>query len=325
MNTFFSPVGSTRRFFVYNGSAMLQDIKPYKYDNAYQQDAFPAPGDEAVCFFKDYILIRRDEEGQIAFPRFEEIQACADMQKLPTCRYLFAITNEEKDERHRLFLLPCTEEMFKLLQEQDKWQDKKACEAISQDEVQYCMPKWMAFAGATACHLADWYDQNRLCGRCGAVMKHSGTERMVYCPKCGQQVYPRINPVVIVGVIDGEKLLLTKYARGMYHEHALVAGFVEAGETLDQAVEREVFEETGIHVKNIRYFDSQPWPLSGSLIAGMFCELDGSAQTTLRDGELSVAEWVNRDDIEIDEEDHISITSEMMQAFKRGEIDINWL
>lgn len=190
---------------------------------------------------------------------------------------------------------------------------------ITQREVQYYEPRREAFAGTTALQFADWYARTHFCGICGRPMKHDDRERMFYCEKCRVPVYPRINPVVIVGVIDGDRLLLTKYAHSTYKRYALVAGFVETGETLEDAVRREVFEETGIRVKNIRYYKSQPWPLSGSLIAGMFCDLDGSDQTTLNDGELSVAEWIKREDIP-EYTDSVSITTEMILQFRNGNV-----
>ena len=82
---------------------------------------------------------------------------------------------------------------------------------------------------------------------------------MLYCEKCGSRVYPRINPAVIIAVTKGSKLLMTKYAGRTYTRYALVAGFTEIGETLEQTVAREVMEETGIRVKNLRYYKSQPW------------------------------------------------------------------
>ena len=82
---------------------------------------------------------------------------------------------------------------------------------------------------------------------------------------------------------------------------------------------REVHEETGLRVRNIRYYKSQPWSLSSSLIAGMFCDLDGPEETTLADGELSVAEWVHRDDVPV-YEDSVSITTEMIWQFKKGNV-----
>ena len=99
------------------------------------------------------------------------------------------------------------------------------------------------------------------------------------------------------------------------HHYALVAGFTEIGETLEQTVEREVMEEVGLKVKNIRYYKSQPWGLSGSLLAGFFCDLDGDDTITLQEDELKEAEWFEAADL-TPEADGISLTREMMAKFR---------
>lgn len=97
--------------------------------------------------------------------------------------------------------------------------------------------------------LYGWYRDNRFCGRCGKPMVHDKKERMVRCMCCNNMVFPKICPAVIIGVTDGDRILLTKYAGRTYKNYALVAGFTEIGETLEQTVEREVMEEVGLHVK----------------------------------------------------------------------------
>ena len=137
------------------------------------------------------------------------------------------------------------------------------------------------------------------------------------CPKCGRLVYPKICPAVIVAVCNGDKLLLTKYAGREYHNYALVAGFAEIGETIEDTVRREVYEETGLHVKNLKYYKSQPWTFTDTLLFGFFCELDGSAEIRVDHDELSIAEWVKREDIDVIN-DGISLTNEMICVFKES-------
>lgn len=93
---------------------------------------------------------------------------------------------------------------------------------------------------------------------------------------------------------QGDKLLLTRYANRPFSYCALIAGFTEVGETLEETVKREVFEETGIHVKNIRYYKSQPWAITGDILAGFFCEADGSTDITIDPSELSEAFWAEK-------------------------------
>lgn len=110
-------------------------------------------------------------------------------------------------------------------------------------------PKELAFAAITAYHLYGWYRDNRYCGRCGRLMFHGENERMMHCMDCKNTVYPKICPAVIVAVTDGDRILLTKYAGRTYRNYALIAGFTEIGETVEETVMREVYEEVGVHVK----------------------------------------------------------------------------
>lgn len=149
-------------------------------------------------------------------------------------------------------------------------------------------------------------------------MQQDHKERMMLCTSCGQMEYPKICPAVIVAVLDGERILLTKYAGRSYTRYALIAGFAEIGETIEQTVHREVMEEVGLRVKNLRFYKSQPWSFSDTLLMGFYCDLDGEDRITLDQDELAVAEWFNRGQIPAPELD-ISLTSEMMMRFQNGE------
>ncbi len=171
--------------------------------------------------------------------------------------------------------------------------------------------------GATAAHLAHWESLNRFCGRCGSEMARGEKERSMVCPKCGNVVYPRISPVVIVAVHNGDKLLMAHNIDNPNPRLFLISGFVEIGESLEQAVHREVLEEAGLRVKNVRYFGSQPWPFSDSLIAGFTAELDGDDTIHMQKEELSEAMWVKREDISEYETD-VSISCCLIENFRRG-------
>ena len=140
------------------------------------------------------------------------------------------------------------------------------------------------------------------------------------CPKCGNILYPRINPAVIIGVIDKEanKLLVTRYKVG-YGHNALVAGFTEIGETLEETVSREVMEEAGIHVTNIRYYKSQPWGIASDILVGFFCEVTGDREITMDNNELKFASWLSPKEIELQPLEY-SLTNEMMKVFKEGDV-----
>jgi NAD+ diphosphatase len=133
---------------------------------------------------------------------------------------------------------------------------------------------FFALAGR-AVQIVDWDRTHQFCGRCGAETVSLETERGKKCPACGLVNYPRLSPSIIVAVRRGAELLLARsphFAPGMY---SVLAGFVEPGETLEQAVEREVFEEVAVRVKNVTYFGSQPWPFPNSLMIGFTAEYAG--------------------------------------------------
>ena len=129
-------------------------------------------------------------------------------------------------------------------------------------------------------------------------------------------IYPRINPAVIVGVTNGDSILVTRYRQGYAH-NALIAGFAEIGETLEETVAREVMEEAGIKVKNIRYYKSQPWGMAQDLLVGFYCDADGDTTIKMDDNELRYAAWTKREDIVLQPND-LSLTNEMMKMFMQG-------
>ena len=138
------------------------------------------------------------------------------------------------------------------------------------------------------------------------------------CPACGNTEYPKICPAVIVAVSDGERLLVSRYRDRPFRGWALIAGFVEIGETLEDTVRREVLEETGLRVKNLRYYKSQPWSFSDTLLAGFYCDLDGSDAIRIEEDELSEALWLPRGEIPPRGND-VSLTAEMMERFRLGQ------
>ena len=175
--------------------------------------------------------------------------------------------------------------------------------------------RYMPLVIYTGLHLSHWYGNFRFCGKCGRPTRLDDKERALRCD-CGNVIYPVIAPAVIVGVTNGDKILVTKYRTG-YGHFALVAGFTEIGETLEETVAREVMEETGLKVKNIRYYKSQPWGIVCDLLVGFFCEVDGDYTIKMDESELKVAEWRARADVEL-QPDQFSLTNEMMTVFKQG-------
>lgn len=190
---------------------------------------------------------------------------------------------------------------------------------IDRQEFRTVKPVHLAFAGITALQLHSWYQSNRFCGRCGKPMKKDTKERMLFCEACHQIEYPKICPAVIIGVTDGNRLILTKYAGREYKKYALIAGFAEIGESIEDTVRREVMEEVGLKVKNITYYKSQPWSFTDTLLFGFYCEVDGSTEIVMDESELSAAEWFEREEIPVTDKS-VSLTNEMILAFKEKQV-----
>ncbi len=278
---------------------MIQDIIAI-YHNEYKEQS-PSAGDYIMFVKGRNVLIKKNTE-EIEFLRYEEVSE-AEM----SFRYLFALDTEKG--RIRFFLGEVELLREELLEEYSYEQ---------QNVFRVKQPKELAFAGVTACQLANWYQSTRFCGTCGSRLEHDKKERMMRCPSCSAVHYPKIAPAVIIAVTNGDKLLMTKYRDRAYKNYALVAGFAEIGETIEETVKREVMEEAGLKVKNIRYYKSQPWSFSDTLLLGFWCEVDGDDSITMDEEELSVAEWISRDEIPT-EYDGISLTNEMIMRFKNAE------
>ncbi|NLV75894.1 MAG: NAD(+) diphosphatase [Tissierellia bacterium] len=146
--------------------------------------------------------------------------------------------------------------------------------------------------------LLNWLKLNQYCGVCGSKMhkKDSSSERALVCFKCGNTTWPRTSPAIIVAVTKGDKLLLAQNRQFPNRLYSVIAGFVEYGETFEECVKREVYEEVGIKVKNIKYFGSQPWPYPNSIMIAFTAEyLDGEINV---DGEEIVhADWFSKEEI----------------------------
>lgn len=156
-------------------------------------------------------------------------------------------------------------------------------------------PELFILAG-TANQLLRWSEINRYCGRCGHEMTDKAEERAKICPTCGNVVYPRISPATITAVFRGDEILLAHNRNFRGEVHSLIAGFVEPGETLEQCVEREIQEEVGISVKNIRYFGSQPWPFPDSLMIAFTAEYE-SGEITVDKNEITKAAWFRAENL----------------------------
>lgn len=283
---------------------MLQDLSFGSLDNQYRH-LRPQPEDLAVCVRGNEILLARRSDGTLYLPTIKQAECwCSGWEHWLDEPYRYIFTMQEK--RYFLWLGvtgECSDEVFRYIPA-----------AILREPAS----KEVCFAVMTAWHLYCWYRDNRFCGRCAHPTVHDDVERMMRCPACGNMIFPKIAPAAIIALTHGDKLMLSKYANRNTTRYALLAGFIEIGETAEEAVAREVLEEVGLRVKNIRYYKSQPWGIAGNLSVGYFCDLDGEDEVvTLDKNELSSAEWFSREDIPYQDEG-ISLTGEMIRMFQES-------
>lgn len=273
---------------------MIQDIAPHKYHVEFN-NCKPSEND-ILLIFKDNCVLVREADGRTWYPGVDELNVKGKKE------FLFRI-----DDCNLFMTEAYEDETF------EGWHFE------SQEYFRTAFPMWKAFAGATAIQIHRWYKENKFCSRCGGTMKRGTEERSVICDNCGKTVYPSIAPCVIVALTDGDKILLTKYNRNhsKYSKYALIAGYTEVGETFEDTVRREVKEEVGLNVKNIKYYKNQPWSFSDTLLMGFFAEVEGSNNIIRDENELSEAIWFHRKDIP-ENSSSISLTNEMIEKFRKG-------
>ncbi len=268
---------------------MLQDLAFGRLENEYAPVP-PRDADAVLSFRENALLVKKFPNGNLKLPTVAQIGG--ELQYAFRLHGVNYFLRQEPAEAGEFQYIPVR-------------------------QLRYEANNTFCYAAMTGWHLHKWYETSRFCGRCGAKTVHDEKERMVKCPNCGQLIFPRINPAIIVGVTDGDRIVLTKYAGRGYTHYALIAGFTEIGETVEQTVAREVMEEVGLKVKNIRFYKSQPWGIDGGLLLGFFCDLEGSDNITLDENELSLAQWHHRNALPIDD-DGYSLTREMIRVFGEG-------
>lgn len=151
-------------------------------------------------------------------------------------------------------------------------------------------------AAGRAVQIIDWDRNHRFCGRCGRPTEILNGERARACRECGWRAYPRLSPAVIMAICRGDEILLGRSRRFTSGYHSVLAGFVEPGESLEGAVRREVREEVGLEIDDIRYFGSQPWPFPNSLMIGFTAQYAGG-DIDYQDDEILTADWFNIDNL----------------------------
>ena len=275
---------------------MLHEIAPKQYHVEFSKKQ---PGDDAICFvFKGADILEKMVDDVLLPPTYGELK-----EKVQKYIYLFAIDDTE------YYLADLKEE--DIPEGYGWWIVRNAPEHRAQDQ---------HFAEYTAYQLYVWYRDNQFCGRCGTHTEADGSLRMLRCPKCGTMIFPRITPAIMVAVTHEDKILVTRYKGRAYKGYAMIAGFNEIGETAEETVRREVLEEVGLKVSEVKYYKSQPWGIDGNLMLGYFAKLDGSAESDLARQELAQAAWLKREDLDDDTIRYqYSLAGDLVAAFRRGE------
>lgn len=258
-----------------------------------RQYAFQHPGlDRAEHLREDPLALRTlwprarllvvDEDGQCCFHGMAEAPRFADTQGLPRIEHASFLGLEEADGQP-WFALPAS-----LL-------GRPPAGRIDLRSAAVQWPPLAASIYAQARALLHWQGRNRHCGACGARLALVRGGFAARCEACGGEHYPRTDPAIIVAVSDGERLLLGRQAGWPDKRYSVLAGFLEPGESLEQAVVREVMEEAGVRVDHAEYLASQPWPFPSSLMLGF--RASAQPQELRFGGELEHARWFSAAEI----------------------------
>ncbi len=274
---------------------MLHHIEPHIFNNAFIENASEHKNDYILCYRDNSILLLQQGTENVIPRRSDFDEVFPD----EATHYLFSL-----DEVH-CFLLK-------------EYSGNNPDFVFREHLLLRTMPaREFAFIGAVGFHIYKWMDEHRFCSRCGTKTTFGKSERAIHCPACELTVYPKISPAVIVAITCNDKILLAQGTHYRFNFYSLVAGYADIGESLEQTVIREVKEEVGIEITNLRYYGSQPWPFSSSMMVGYFAEADDQQPIVVDTKELHDAQWFSRDSLpEIPA--NISIAGEMIELFRSG-------
>lgn len=272
---------SLNNFFIYeklNRNSLKRSDSTWIKNNLCGNEAFIIP------VYKQKFLISKEGSGEVAFFRPELFSSILNRQDN------FIYLGEVEGENY--FCVKMNEEDIKknsLAAYGEFMELRGIAPLLSRKDAAL-----LAYARA----MIIWHDNNRYCGVCGSstVSGEAGHKLICSNKECGTEHFPRTDPAIIVLVSIGDKCLLARQAKWVPRQYATIAGFVEPGESLEQAVAREVHEETGVELDKIRYLSSQPWPFPSAIMLG-FRATAKSMNITLHDNELEDARWFTRKEI----------------------------
>lgn len=277
---------------------MIHEIFPHRLNNQFIIADSIAEEDYILHFHENSLLLKTTGD-EFELPRKKDISGISDTTE---CTFLFSLDDV------RCFL---------------SWDEPKTInESLVYKEISFfriLKPQEIAWAAIVGIQLRNWYLQNRFCGKCGSKTNEKPDERAISCPNCHTVVYPKISPAIIVAILCNNKILLAHNANFDENRYSLVAGYADIGESLEETVIREVREEVGLDIKNIRYYKSQPWPFSGSMMIGFLAEADDAQPVRPDNIEITEAKWFTRENLP-NHPPLISIAGEMIDKFEKGEL-----
>lgn len=272
---------------------MINEIAPSKYDNSFKNIP-PRIGDVILCYKNNTILVRRTYSF-LELPKFNKPIKARHLFDIDSVRYFYV-------EFEDLYTL---DESYEFI-------DMKT---IRSDTLGL-NDKNETYAAVCGKHYSYFITHAKYCGVCGERMVPSKIEMANICPACSNTKYPDIMPAIAVAIINKDRILLTRYKGRTGGPHALVAGYTEVGESLEECVIREAFEETGLNLYDVKYYMSQPWGFSNTIMVG-FIAKSYDDSIIMQEDELSEAKFYYRDEIE-DILNPSSMSHKIIQDFKNN-------
>jgi len=277
---------------------MLHEIFPHRLNNSFIEEHEIKDVDYIFHFYNNSLLLKLVGD-KFEIPRKKEISEITDKTKF---NFLFSFNDVSS-----FIIWDCPE----VVNSQYTYKEISFFRTLAQNEV-----AWICLVGF---QLMNWYLHNKFCGKCGSETIHKTNERAISCDHCNTTVYPKISPAIIVAIVSKNKILLAHNSNFMVNWYSLVAGYADIGESLEETVIREVKEEVGLDVKNIRYYKSQPWPYSGSMMIGFIAEGDENQKITVDNIEITDAAWYSRGSLP-NYPPNLSIAGEMIELFEKGKL-----
>ncbi len=277
---------------------MIQDIFPHRFNNQFITNKSLEETDIILHYTGNSLLLKNRGDGF----RLPQKKDFPEITNKTNSTFLFTLND-----------VPCFLVWGKLNPDMNGfvYREINYFRSIAQKEI--------AWIGLVGFQLANWYSVNKFCGKCGSPNHEKSDERAIVCPVCGTIVFPKISPAIIVAIVCKNKILLARNKSFRGNWYSLIAGYADMGESLEETVIREVKEEVGLDVRNIRYYKSQPWPMSGSMMIGFIAEADENKDIIVDNKEISEASWFTRDSLP-DYPSSLSIAGEMIKKFERGEL-----